>query len=120
VRISGSWGAEVRLGCSAELARAAAGVMFGLPSDEVTPADVADALGELTNILAGNLKSLLPGVNALGLPSVSESGGRPRHGTALVEAGFLCRGQPLWVDVMVEKEPALTGEAATEWAGRAG
>jgi chemotaxis protein CheX len=107
VRISGSWEGEVRLGCPADLARGASGAMFGLPPEAVTPADVADALGELTNILGGNLKGLLPGVNALGLPAVTEGPGAAPDAEPLVRAGFRCRGRPLWVSV--ESRPGRGG-----------
>ena len=36
-------------------------------------AEVVDALGELTNMIGGNVKSLLPAPSQLSLPMVSES-----------------------------------------------
>jgi chemotaxis protein CheX len=113
VRISGAWEGEVRLGCPAELARQASGAMLGLPPEVVAAADVADALGELTNILGGNLKALLPGANALGLPSVVEGPG-PAGGEALVQAAFRCRQGPFWVSVEARPGPR---EAAGGLAG---
>ena len=48
--------------------------MFGISGDEVSGADVEDALGELTNMMAGNIKALMPGQNHLGLPVVALGG----------------------------------------------
>ena len=38
--------------------------------------DIDDALGELANVVGGNVKAVLPGPSALGLPEV---GVRPRR-----------------------------------------
>ena len=40
------------------------------PPTVVDDEDVADALGELANVLGGNIKSVLPGPSALGLPQI--------------------------------------------------
>ena len=47
--------------------------MFGSAPDVVTDAEVVDALGELTNMIGGNVKSLLPAPSQLSLPMVSDS-----------------------------------------------
>jgi hypothetical protein len=41
-------------------------------SGPVAPDDVRDGLGELTNVIAGNLKPLLPSGVSLSIPSVVE------------------------------------------------
>ena len=45
--------------------------MFGMEPDEVSADEVADAVGELTNMVGGNIKSLLPEPSLLSLPTVS-------------------------------------------------
>lgn len=70
VTISGTWQAEVTLGCSGGLARMAAATMFGKQVDEVDPLEIRDALGELTNMLGGNVKTLLKGDARLSVPRV--------------------------------------------------
>ena len=56
--------------CSAAAARNAAAALLGVELDDVTTEDVTDALGELANIIGGNVKSLLPEPCALSLPHV--------------------------------------------------
>ena len=67
VRISGAWEGSVRLDCPQSHAAAAAAVMF---SGAVGGDDTLDALGELANVVAGNVKSLLPAPSVLSTPSV--------------------------------------------------
>jgi chemotaxis protein CheX len=72
VRITGAWRGEVLLECSEELAKKVARAMFGLDSEEPTPDEVRDALGEITNVTAGNLKSLVRGDCHLAMPHASD------------------------------------------------
>ena len=75
VSITGAWRGAVAISCSAALATQAARIMFDQAStDDVTPADQQDALGELVNMLGGNIKALLPEPCQLSLPAVA-------HGT---------------------------------------
>jgi hypothetical protein len=72
VQITGPWLGAVLLECSGELAKKVAGVMFGLDSEEPTPEQVRDALAEITNVTAGNFKSLVCGHCHLSMPQVTE------------------------------------------------
>lgn len=71
VHISGSWNGLVILSCSTTLVRRAAAAMFEMSVDDLDDLEVADALGELVNIIGGNLKCLLPEPSQLSLPTVS-------------------------------------------------
>jgi chemotaxis protein CheX len=71
VAVTGEWQGCVLLACPAQLARAAAAAMFDRPAEELTDDEVADALGELTNMIGGNIKSLLPGPSLLSMPAVT-------------------------------------------------
>jgi chemotaxis protein CheX len=71
VHISGSWNGSVILSGSTTLTRRAAAAMFEMAEDDLNDADVADAFGELANIIGGNLKCLLPEPSQLSLPTVS-------------------------------------------------
>ena len=70
--------------------------------DEAADEDVADAVGELVNMIGGNVKSLMPGPSGLSLPVVAA--GRVARASDTVE---VCRldavwaGQPLLVAVHV-------------------
>ena len=58
--------------------------------------DVEDALGELANVLGGNVKAVLPGPSALGLPEV---GSAPEAGADVCRVDLLWRGQSLTISV---------------------
>ncbi len=60
VHISGSWNGSVILSCSSTLARRAAAAMFEIGVNNLDDGEVADALGELVNIIGGNLKICCP------------------------------------------------------------
>lgn len=70
VMIEGAFDGAVLLRCPPQLAAALTDLMFetaGAP----TPDDVRDAIGEVTNMLAGNVKSVLPHPSHIGLPVVA-------------------------------------------------
>ncbi|HET6563351.1 MAG TPA: chemotaxis protein CheX [Marmoricola sp.] len=75
VEIRGEWHGTVTLEMSSAAARTAARTM--LTCDELDHEDVLDALGELVNMIGGNVKSLLPSGSTLGLPMVSSTPVRP-------------------------------------------
>jgi chemotaxis protein CheX len=72
VHISGSWNGSVILSCSTTLARRAAAAMFQIGEEDIEDGEVADAFGELVNMIGGNLKCLLPEPSQLSLPTVSQ------------------------------------------------
>ncbi|MCK4176679.1 chemotaxis protein CheX [Aciditerrimonas ferrireducens] len=83
VAISGAWNGLVSLQVTEPAARALAQAVFAVP--QVGFEDLADAVGELVNIVGGNLKGLLPAPTQLSLPTVAT-------GTISVP-GRLARGQ---------------------------
>lgn len=86
VEVSGSWAGRVDLvldGPSADRAtRALLRLDAGSP---VAPDDVFDAVGELANMVGGNVKSLAPEPSRLGLPAVGR-GPLPDGGVVECEA----------------------------------
>jgi chemotaxis protein CheX len=72
VHITGAWNGAVSLSCEVDFASEAAAIMFGLVGSDPTTADMQDALGELTNMVGGNIKALLPEPCHLSLPAVVE------------------------------------------------
>lgn len=71
IEIGGAWEGKVDVRCSEALARRAAAAMFGMAPEDVTEAEIADALGEIANMAGGNLKALLPSGSKLSLPHVT-------------------------------------------------
>ncbi|HVS69416.1 MAG TPA: chemotaxis protein CheX [Mycobacteriales bacterium] len=71
VHISGTWQGSVMLSGSQALAAQAAAGMFGIAMEDLADAEISDAFGELTNMVGGNVKGMLEGVNALSIPVVT-------------------------------------------------
>ena len=70
LHFSGGWTGATLLELPPDMARAFTSRMLGMDVPDTVDADVVDAMGELTNMVGGNLKTILPtGVN-LSLPSV--------------------------------------------------
>ncbi|MEO8697171.1 MAG: chemotaxis protein CheX [Acidimicrobiales bacterium] len=70
VNIEGAWHGAVVVRCSLALASLVTAAMFQ-GDDEPTTDEIRDALGELTNMVAGNVKALLPAPSAISLPTVA-------------------------------------------------
>ena len=102
VHISGEADGSVSLECPRGLAERVAALMFGLQPQELGPGEVEDALGELTNMTGGGVKSLLPGQNQLSLPTVVEGTGYQLNvpgSVPLRDVWFACDGEPLVVRI---------------------
>ena len=102
VAVTGPWQGCVLLPCPTQLARSAASAMFDLPAEQLTDDEVADALGELTNMIAGNIKSLLPGPSRLSMPAVmvgASSTVRMPHAVVVNTVSFASAGLPLTVSI---------------------
>jgi chemotaxis protein CheX len=79
VDIVGPWNGSVVLTCAPATATALTeNVLMTRPPTVVDDEDVADALGELANVLGGNIKSVLPGPSRLGLPRIGSAPPRGR------------------------------------------
>jgi chemotaxis protein CheX len=117
VAISGAWHGRVLLSFSPVAAGRAAAALLGIEEgDDVSDGDVADAVGELANIIGGSVKSLMPQPTALSLPSVATDGAADVGGTDVCRVTGTWLGEP--VSVAVQESAALyvgvtrTGETA--------
>ena len=70
VSITGSWTGHVVYASSTAAARRAAAAFLAMEPEEVSPDDLSDVLGELANIVGGNVKAMLPPGALLSLPQV--------------------------------------------------
>jgi chemotaxis protein CheX len=70
VSITGSWHGHVVYASSTAAARRAAAAFLAVEPDEVSPEDLSDVLGEIANIVGGNVKAMLPPGAQLSLPQV--------------------------------------------------
>lgn len=70
VSITGSWTGHIVYASSILAARRAAAAFLAMEPDEVSEEDLSDVLGELANIVGGNVKAMLPPGALLSLPQV--------------------------------------------------
>jgi chemotaxis protein CheX len=70
VSITGSWHGHVVYASSTAAARQATAAFMAMEADEVSQEDISDVLGELANIVGGNVKAMLPPGCFLSLPQV--------------------------------------------------
>ena len=103
IQITGDWEGAVTLFCPDALVKKAAASMFGMSEDEVGDEEMQDTLGELTNMTAGNINTLLPQGCRISLPSVAEGidykitipGGR-----VVCQQAFRCEGAPMLASIL--------------------
>lgn len=111
VSVTGAWRGHVVIGFSEASSRHATAALLGIDFDEVTIADITDAVGELANIIGGNVKSLLPEPSALSLPHVLTGGHGTAHWPAVIE---VCHFDSEWLS-----EPVTVSvlESTIDYAG---
>jgi chemotaxis protein CheX len=93
VSVTGAWRGHVVVACSAAASHNVAAALLGIPAGEVTAADVTDALGELANVIGGNVKACLPESCVLSLPYVL-----PMAGARWPSVTEICRLDGHWLD----------------------
>jgi chemotaxis protein CheX len=99
VQVSGPWNGTVVLTVGRETAAELTRALLGEHAPEVLePEDVQDALGELANVVGGNVKGVLPAPSLLGLPEVGEAP-QPADPADVVRIDVLWRGQPMSIAV---------------------
>jgi chemotaxis protein CheX len=74
VSVTGAFWGHVVVRCSSNAGREAAAALLGIQTHDATNEGMTDAVGELANIIGGNVKCLLPEPCALSLPSVLING----------------------------------------------
>ncbi len=89
--------------CSEALGRRLASTMFKVDVDSASPDDVNDAVGEVVNMVGGNVKCIFGSPTTLSLPQVESGGacGGPAWtlAGAMGEARFDDAGEPFLVAV---------------------
>lgn len=94
VRIEGAWNGSLVVCCSRSLAQRVAATMFQCDTEELREALWSDALGEIANIIGGNVKAVLPAPSRLGLPRFHADWLPPELGQAV---SFSSDGEALHV-----------------------
>lgn len=103
VHYAGAWKGALLLECTQQQACAFTGRLLGVdPPDEVND-DVRDAVGELANMIAGNLKPVLPPGVALSMPTLVEGADyalRILGGNLAGMIAFRCCAGVFWVSLI--------------------
>jgi chemotaxis protein CheX len=106
VHVSGTWNGALLLECDRQQACRFAGRLLSMdPPEAVTPL-VCDVLGELTNMIGGNMKSAVAMGLSMSTPSVSDGtdGSLPIcEGEVQDQFAFDSPDGPFWVTLLVEK-----------------
>ncbi|MFK7894613.1 MAG: chemotaxis protein CheX [Myxococcota bacterium] len=71
VQIAGDWSGAISIELQRDFAIRAASAMFQMTPEQVGEEDLLDTVSELSNIVAGNIKSVLPGESVLMIPIVA-------------------------------------------------
>ncbi len=72
VGVTGASDCLISMEMGIETAKIVGATMFMMGVDEISMNDVVDAVGEMTNMVGGNIKSLLPEPSTLSLPVVAQ------------------------------------------------
>jgi len=97
VEVVGPWTGAVVLTCGRSTAEQLSRELLKEHAPSVLDdEDIEDGLGELANVVGGNVKAVLPGPSVLGLPEV---GTAPQARADTVRADLLWRGQSLTISV---------------------
>lgn len=102
VGVSGATDCLISMEMGEDAAKLVGATMFGMSADEISDDDVSDAVGELTNMIGGNIKSLLPEPSTLSLPVVAH-GKIPTlkvvGGRSLLNQCFVSGEHPIFINV---------------------
>lgn len=103
IQIGGQWTGAVQVITTWTFAADAASRMLTMEANELSHDDVTDTLAELTNMISGGIKSLLPGPSQLSLPCVTSDKNPQAHqhdGAVVCTSTMLCAGEPIMIKVL--------------------
>ncbi len=115
VSISGSWSGHVVYASSTAAAKKAAAAFLAMEVDEVSDEDLSDVLGELANIVGGNVKAMLPDGALLSLPQVvmaPESATKYPNAERITGLYGLWEGEPVSVSMWQSRNDMKKEETA--------
>jgi len=114
VLISGAWKGMVVMNFHLKLANAVAIKMFDLKDEKPTDEHLIDAVGEMINMIGGNLKALVPQPSFLSLPIVSMNGHSILFPCTreVCKSVFNCKGQQFKITVLQSSEQSFLRKSA--------
>lgn len=111
IEITGAWQGRIELLVSAPLADRFRDILFRGYPYRLSQEQQHDALRELANVTAGNIKNALPTPTSLSMAWVQgeEAGSGEAAGELLLELDFLCEGEPYIVRVYRNEQDERDG-----------
>lgn len=102
VRISGGWNSLVQVLAPMSTAKVIASTMFATGQEDLTEEEIRDAVGEIVNMVGGNLKGIMEGESSLSLPCVGLADGEPPFDRSFggITVANRCQGDPLIVRLL--------------------
>jgi chemotaxis protein CheX len=113
VSITGSWTGHVVYASSTAAARKAAAAFLAMDPAQVGPEDLSDVLGELANIVGGNVKAMLPAGALLSLPQVvlaPESATKYPNAERITGLYGRWEGEPISISMWRSRNDVTKGE----------
>lgn len=99
IEVAGEWDGTLRLWCAAPAAASMTNTLLRLvPGREPDAEDIEDALGEVLNVVAGNVKGALGGASSLGLPVVAP-GPAPVLAEDVAHLALFWHGDPVLLSI---------------------
>lgn len=108
VHISGEWNATLEVATTSAVAMQIAAQMFELEPVGIQTADLYDALGEIANMVGGNVKGIINGELDLSLPSVQTCAGPTVAIAGSTIVRMACPDGPLTVTLWETIEAGIT------------
>ena len=116
VDVVGPWTGSVVLTTGRQTAADLTRALLGETAPELLEhEDVADAFGEIANVVGGNVKAVLPGPSGLSLPDVGTAPA-VRNPADVCRVDVLWRGQPLTISVQGALPPLPVAQPHNEGA----
>jgi chemotaxis protein CheX len=115
VHLSGAWNGAVLFECDRQQACQFAGRFLSTETPETVNDDVRDVLGELANMIGGNMKSAMAAGLSLSMPSVtdgSDYGLRVCGSKVQDRLAFDCEDGPFWVTLLAVDPAKLLASKA--------
>lgn len=106
VQLSGDWNGAVLLECTRRQACLFAGLILATDPPEVVDDDVRDVLGELANVIGGNMKCGMSTAARLSMPIVIDGGEydlRIFGSKSRERLTFQSSEGPFWVTILIAK-----------------
>jgi hypothetical protein len=97
IGFNGDWKGQMVLYVAPDLAREMAAIMMNAEPHKVGREQSFDAVGELANMIAGNLRPLLPGARLISVPKVTDEGLAPQLQNQPLELSYRLDGMRLFV-----------------------